>query len=128
VDSWDHAAEELNRRMEELGMSQTRLAQEAKVSAQLVRDLRKGVPRSYRAAGLARIAVALGWPHDAFQRLRTGGPAVERRRLPHDVRTSLHLASGMLLRRLEVIEREVAGLRSDINRYFRVEDVEEESG
>ncbi len=124
-EDWDHVAEHLNARMEELGLSQTRLADEAEVSQQLLRDLRKGVERGYRAAGLARIAVALGWPHDAFQRLRYGGPVEERRRLPHDVRTSLHLAAGQLLRRIDDIERELEELRVEITRLLRVDDPED---
>jgi transcriptional regulator with XRE-family HTH domain len=124
-EDWDHVAAHLNARMAELDLSQTRLADEAEVSQQLLRDLRKGVERSYRAAGLARIAVALGWPHDAFQRLRFGGPLEERRRLPHDVRTSLHLAGGQLLRRIEGIEHDLEDLRAEITRLLRVDDPED---
>lgn len=125
-EQWDKVAETLNARMKELGMSQTRLAEEADVSQQLLRDLRKGTPRQYRAGGLSRIAIALGWPHDAFQRLRYGGPVEERRRLPHDVRTSMHLASGMLLRRIDDIERQVGELRAEVVRYFRLDDLDED--
>jgi hypothetical protein len=125
-DRWDHVAEVVNSRMEELDVSQTWLAEEADVSQHLLRDLRNGVARQYRPAGLARVAVALQWPPDAFQRLRVGGPAVERRRLPHDVRTSMHLAAGMLLRRIDDIDRQLQDLRGEVVRYFRVDDLEDE--
>ncbi len=121
---WDHAARVLNERMEELGMSQTRLASEAGVSQQLLRDLRAGESRQYRASGLARIAVALGWPHDAFQRLRYGGPVEERRRVPHSTRTQLHIAASQFLRRIDDIEKQLTELRIEIIRVMRVDDSE----
>jgi transcriptional regulator with XRE-family HTH domain len=126
-ENWQYAAEQLNARMEELGLSQTRLADQAEVSQQLLRDLRAGESRSYRAAGLARIAVAVGWPHDAFQRLRFGGPIEERRRLSHETRMSLHLAGGQLLRRIDDIDRELAELRSEIVRLLRIADAEDDA-
>lgn len=125
-ENWQHVADQLNARMDELGLSQTRLAEQAEVSQQLLRDLRRGEERNYRAAGLARIAVAVGWPHDAFQRLRFGGPIEERRRLPHETRMSLHLAGGQLLRRIDDIDKELSELRSEIVRLLRISDAEDD--
>lgn len=128
AEDWDHVAAKVNARMDELGLSQTRLAAQAEVSQRLLRELRRGERRDYRAAGLSRIAVALGWPYDAFQRLRFGGPIEERRRLPHQERLSTHLAAGQLLRRIETIERELGELSAEITRLFRVDDLEDGDG
>lgn len=125
-EDWQHAAEALNARMEELGMSQTRLSSEAGVSQQLLRELRAGETRQYRASGLARIAVALGWPHDAFQRLRYGGPVEERRRIPHAARTEMHLAASQFVRRIDDIEKQLTELRTEIVRLLAVDDSEVE--
>lgn len=126
VERWDHAARVLRDRMEEVGVTQTRLASDAGVSSQVLRDLRTGVPRQYHAAGLAKIAVALGWPSDAFQRLRYGGPVEERRRMEHDVRTDLHLFAGQLMRRIDAIERDLVELREEIVRALRVDGLDDE--
>lgn len=124
TEDWQHAAAVLNARMDELGMSQTRLSSEAGVSQQLLRELRSGEARQYRASGLARIAVALGWPHDAFQRLRHGGPVEERRRIPHAARTEMHLAASQFVRRIDDIERQLTELRTEIVRLLAVDDSE----
>lgn len=125
-EDWEHVAQRVNERMEELGLSQTRLASQAEVSQRLLRELRAGEQRDYRASGLSRIATALGWPHDAFQRLRYGGPVEERRRLSHEQRLSTHLAAGQLLRRVESIERELGELSAEITRLFRIADLDDE--
>lgn len=61
-------------RMIELRIDQLRLAEQAAVSPQTVRDLQRGLEKAYHPRTLTKVAQALEWPIDALPRLLTGMP------------------------------------------------------
>lgn len=71
---WLSLAAAVNERMAELDLDQADLADEAGLSAQVIRDLQRGLPRQYRSTTMLRVARALGWPADAFPRILNGFP------------------------------------------------------
>lgn len=71
---WEDVADRVNQRMIELRIDQLRLAEQAGVSPQTVRDLQRGLEKAYHPRTLTKVAQALDWPIDAFPRLLTGMP------------------------------------------------------
>jgi transcriptional regulator with XRE-family HTH domain len=78
MDEWASVASAINERMEIIPIDQATLARRAGLSDAFVRSMMKGEPRGEpRDLNLRKLAVALGWRADAFDRLRAGGQPVE---------------------------------------------------
>lgn len=72
AEDWDAAADALRTRREALGWGVHRLATEAGVSAETVRNIERGRGDKSRSTTLFSIAHALGWPHTALTDIANG--------------------------------------------------------
>lgn len=101
-------AEAIRRRAESRGLSPSRFAEAAGLTEPGLKPVRDGVRKQYALKTRRGVAVALGWPLDWYDRMVAGEdpdtfPDVEHARSPTSQAD-----------RLALLEREVAGLRSDL--------------
>lgn len=94
---WLSLAAAVNARMSQVGLDQADLAEASGLSAQVVRDLQRGMPKRYRSTTMVRIARALDWPADAFPRILNGLPVEDEPpagRSPHRLRSTGSSSAG----------------------------------
>lgn len=110
--NWKAVADEMNTRMEELGLSQKELAERSKVSTATLRLMQQGVDAARSATTLAAVSVALGWQSDYLADVAAGRP------ISPGAPSDLHELVASL-------KREVADLREELSELReRVEAVE----
>jgi hypothetical protein len=67
-------ADAIEHRMDELGLTPTKLQKQTGLSASVLRFLRKGDRRDYHVDTTRSVCDALGWSRDSIQRLLDGEP------------------------------------------------------
>lgn len=125
---WLAVAAAVNDRMAELCLDQADLVEETGLSAQVLRDLRRGVAKGYRPTTLVKVATALEWPADAFPRMLAGAapvapaPTAGRStagRAPRERGRTTSPELELIASQVHDLERALAGLRRDLARAKR---------
>jgi transcriptional regulator with XRE-family HTH domain len=124
--AWTYVADHVQRRMNELGISQAELARRSNVSAPTVRAIMNGTPRGDTTPPLkSKIATALEWSPDSIDLILAGEePVPVTPRLPlDDVRDALRQLADQVAESRHVLEARSAeidarldGLTEDVRR------------
>lgn len=72
VTTWEAVAAAVQRRMDDLSLTQKALAMRAGVAENTIRKLLSGEEGNYRRVTLASVSNALDWPGDTLQRISEG--------------------------------------------------------
>jgi transcriptional regulator with XRE-family HTH domain len=125
--AWTYVADHVQRRMNELGISQAELARRSNVSAPTVRAIMNGTPRGDTTPPLkSKIATALEWSPDSIDLILAGEePVPVTPRLPlDDVRDALRQLADQVAESRHVLEARSAeidarldGLTEDVRRH-----------
>lgn len=103
-------ADALRAELKRLGWTQKRLSLEAKVNDRTIWQLLGAKKTRYHQATLSKLSIALGLPHDALERVATGGKP------PKPVGAPLSARVSELGRRMDLFEQRLMRIETFLER------------